>query len=248
MFVIPGLVRFASLPQRVAAGNALVAVTCIASTGAYTFFQAGCIDTSTAGTLGLSAALMTPIGAVIGKRVDASVLRRALGGVMVVLSPLMPLRSWLEGRGGMEGVSVSEDKRVTMAVAGAGVGFGSGMLGISGGSLFTPLIALMSPEASFKSVLGTSFASMIIPTAIGAASYARMGFVIPGLVPPLVVGSIIGAGVGSNVALAIPEDVLRWVFAAVFAVLGGRILRAPIRKPPAVTRSANAGKSVGAPA
>lgn len=236
VFAIPGLVRFAGLPQRVAAGNSLVAVTCVAATSTASFWNAGLVNVPVAMLLGSTAAVLTPVGAYCSQRIAAGALRKALGGFMLLLAPAMPLRAWFESQrmednnADME-VQTKRNDYAIIGVAGSAVGFFSGLLGISGGSLFTPLIAFMCPEGSFRTVLGTSFCAMIVPTAVGALSYARMGCVTRVAVAPIVTGAAIGAGIGSAVALNIPEELLRWGFAVVFTVLGTRILRAPIKAP-----------------
>lgn len=250
MFAIPGLVRYAGLAQRQAAGCSLVAVTAIATTSTASFSQRGHVDWSVATALGVGATALTPVGAMASRFVAPGLLRRGLGGFMLLLAPAMPLRGILERRVGER--EEVQAKTTVLAGLGAGVGFGSGLLGISGGSLFTPLIALTAGLNSFRDVLGTSFAAMVVPTAVGALSYARMGCVTPAIVPPLLLGAVTGASIGSTAALTVPEDMLRWTFVVIFSVLGVRILRAPIKSPtpPAAeavaTRVAGIGKAAPA--
>lgn len=229
IFAIPGLVRYAGLAQRQAAGSSLVAVTAIAATSAASFDRKGHVDWSVAATLGIGAAVLTPVGAMASRVAAPQVLRRGLGGFMLLLAPAMPLRGALEKSVG--DTEQASPNTSLLRSLGAGIGFGSGLLGISGGSLFTPLLALTAGLDSFRDVLGTSFAAMVVPTAVGALSYARMGCVAPAVVPPLLLGAVTGASVGSTAALVVPEDVLRWTFAVIFSVLGVRILRAPIKSP-----------------
>lgn len=241
VFAIPLLMRFANHSQRFAAGNSLVAVTCIAATAATSFCTQKDVnvDIPVAASLGIPAALATPIGAVAARYVSGSGLRKALGTFMLILAPLMPLREHLESTRGENG-----DKRQSemgMRVMGGIVGMASGLLGISGGSLFTPLIAVSCPDLSFKSVLGTSFAAMLLPTAIGALSYARMGLVSVNVVPRLVLGAVGGGVIGSAAALAVPDEQLRWGFACVFAIMGLRTLRAPVKPASAVRNATAAG-------
>lgn len=174
---------------------------------------------------------------------------------MLVLAPAMPLRAYLDRQrdpppsdrlvvAGPSAEGGNDTGKSGLLVSiGAAVGFGSGLLGISGGSLFTPLVAVTCPDASFRSVLGTSFAAMIVPTGIGALSYARMGCVTPQLLPPLVLGAMAGATVGSAAALNVPEETLRWVFAIIFTVLGTRVLRKPIKAPVPPTPAAAGTRS-----
>lgn len=236
VFAIPGLVRFAGLMQRQAAGCSLVAVTAIASTSAASFSRDAHVDWPVAAALGLGATAMTPLGAAMSRLVAPEMLRRGLGAFMLLMAPVMPLRGVLETR--VAERPREEGKEPLLGGLGAVVGFGSGLLGISGGSLFTPLIALTAGLDSFRDVLGTSFAAMVVPTAVGAISYARMGCVNPVVVPPLLAGAVVGASVGSAAALAVPEDALRWAFAVLFSVLGVRIMRSSIK--PSVRQVASA--------
>lgn len=172
---------------------------------------------------------MTPIGAAASGFARPEILRKALGAFMVLLAPIMPLRARLEERVRKEPSEKGEGKVGLLGALGGAVGLGSGLLGISGGSLFTPLIALWGEVGGFKDVLGTSFAAMVVPTAVGAVTYARMGCVARGVVAPLLGGAVAGASLGSRVALEVPEESLRWTFAALLSVLGYRILKKPIK-------------------
>ncbi|PXF43055.1 hypothetical protein BWQ96_07202 [Gracilariopsis chorda] len=249
IFSVPALVRFASLSQRAAGANSLVAVTCVALTGAASLSAApeAAIDVETAALLSVGAAAFTPLGAAVSTRVNAALLRRALGAFMLLLAPVMPLRAYLERASPRERSLTGDTRRFLLAGLGSAVGFTSGLLGISGGSLFTPIIALASPEHGFKNVLATSFASMVVPTACGAVTYARMGLVTPALVPPLVVGAVTGAAIGSTAALAVPDYVLQWTFAIVFTVMGARVLRAPIAPPTNSAKAAIVSRTVAPP-
>lgn len=245
VFAIPAMVRYKSLPQKVAAGNSLVAVTAVAIAGAASFQSANSVDLSVALPLALTATAFTPIGARVATNVNSSLLRKGLGAFMLFLAPALPIRGYLARRVPAEenqqlvAASMSDtsaesgrfsERNIFLGTAGAAVGITSGLLGISGGSLFTPLIAATCPEMPFHTVMGTTFAAMIVPTAAGALTYARMGLVTPAALPALVVGAGVGAKLGANIALAVPDVVLHYFFAAVFAVMGLRTLRAPVSR------------------
>lgn len=253
VFAIPAMVRFKALPQKVAAGNSLVAVTAVAIAGAASFQSADSVDTSVALPLALTATAFTPVGARLASHVNPSALRKGLGAFMLFLAPALPIRGFLARRAPAEqslgsldpsttqlaAASISDadsgwmsQQNVVLSAAGAAVGITSGLLGISGGSLFTPLIATTCPDMPFRTVMGTTFAAMIVPTAAGALTYARMGLVTPAALPALVVGAGLGAKLGANVALSVPDVVLHYFFAAVFAVMGLRTLRAPVSARP----------------
>lgn len=255
VFAIPALVRFSALPQRVAAGNSLVAVTAVAIAGAASFHSASAVDFNTAAALGLSASVFTPLGARAAYLLNASYLRKALGLFTLVLAPVLPLRDAMSKNHNPQpttpvdcsessGSANTTKKVVALSGAGAAVGVVSGLLGISGGSVFTPLIAATCPEMPFHTVMGTSFAAMILPTSVGAVTYAKMGMIAPASLPSLVIGAAIGARVGSYLALSVPDEVLHYIFAGVFAVMGVRTLRAPMTKSPSPSPGTSTGKRV----
>lgn len=103
VFVIPGLMRFGGLSQRVAAGSSLVAVTFISTTSAATYASAGAVDWPTATILTAAAAVAAPAGAAMSGRVKRDMLRKSLGVMCLTVAPLMPARGWLlERRRGAE--------------------------------------------------------------------------------------------------------------------------------------------------
>lgn len=154
----------------------------------------------------------------------------------------MPARAYL-GQGDKGG----DGPRVALVAGGAVIGFAAGMLGIGGGSLMTPMIAVLQPGMSVAAVLGTSFAAMLPPSIVAAAVYARLGLVVWDIVPVLVGGAVVGAAIGSKAVLQVDEEVLRWGFGAVFLAMGVRIFRRPItggRKAVAALRNGR-GKGKG---
>lgn len=232
VFAIPALTRFSNLPQRIAAGNSLAAVTAVAVCGAASFHSESAVDTSVALPLALSASLLTPIGARAARSIDPTVLQRAFGAFMIFLAPALPVRAALSRRQDGETAAPppeeegSAQRTAILAASGSAIGLTSGILGISGGSLFTPVIALACPHLPFTSVMGTSFAAMVLPTAIAALSYAKMRMVAPALLPALVVGAAVGARFGASLAFALPDAALQYGFAVLFAVMGARTLGA----------------------
>jgi uncharacterized membrane protein YfcA len=66
---------------------------------------------------------------------------------------------------------------------------------------------------------------MILPSLIGAFTHWRMGHVDRPTAPGLLAGIVLGAFLGGQAALAVPEGILRWIFAAVLLWTGLRYLR-----------------------
>jgi hypothetical protein len=113
---------------------------------------------------------------------------------------------------------------LTLALAlvlGFSAGIVAGMFGVGGGILFVPtlvLVGLGQVEAE-----ATSLAAILPTVAAGTwrqASYGNVRWQ-----PALVLGavSVVGVQIGALVALTLPEDVLRRLFAALMLVVAGQI-------------------------
>jgi uncharacterized protein len=113
---------------------------------------------------------------------------------------------------------------VALVAVGVGAGVLAGFLGVGGGILLVPFLVLAlgmtQHEAEATSLL------VILPTAI-AASVALHLRKIGDLPVALGIGLVgaFGAAGGVLLALALPGSVLRWIFAALLALVGLRLIR-----------------------
>jgi hypothetical protein len=114
-------------------------------------------------------------------------------------------------------------KDAALAATGGLAGFASGMLGIGGGTVVTPLLALAT-GAPQQVVLGTSLVAMVLPSMVGLAQHQRLGNVDWRMAAALAVGTSIGSFAGSNFAVGAPPGVLEALFAAGMLLLGRRTL------------------------
>jgi uncharacterized protein len=114
---------------------------------------------------------------------------------------------------------------------GAASGMLAGLLGVGGGVLLVPFLVLavgMSQhEAEATSLL------VVLPTAIVASlTLWRRG--VGDLPDALAMGMVgaIGAAAGALLALSLPGDVLRTVFALFLGLVGARLVRDALRMAP----------------
>ncbi len=113
---------------------------------------------------------------------------------------------------------------VALVAVGAVAGMLAGLLGVGGGILLVPFLVLAmgftQHEAEATSLL------VILPTAL-AASVALRRRDVGDLPVALGLGTIGAAGavVGALLALSLPADVLRLIFAALLALAGIRLVR-----------------------
>ena len=149
------------------------------------------------------------------------------------MAPMVPLKPYIiqsaeaskkEAKGKSSMGTFSDMSTMdTVAYSGIGVvtGFVSGLFGIGGGSIMTPALALITPLTQ-HAVIGTSLASMVVPSMVGAYTHYTLGNIVTAAVLPVMVGTASGAFLGGKIALSLPEDELRWFFGALMLVLGGR--------------------------
>ena len=112
---------------------------------------------------------------------------------------------------------------IALALAiGFAAGVLSGMFGVGGGILFVPTFALVLGLTQL-SAQATSLAAMIPVVLVGAWRQHRYGNVR--WRPALVVGlaSLAGVAGGIAVAAALPEDVLRKLFAALLVLVAAQL-------------------------
>ncbi len=113
-------------------------------------------------------------------------------------------------------------------LAGVGVGFLSSLLGIGGGIIVVPMLALLF-QFPQKTAQGTSLV-LVIPIALaGAAAYWKTGnlAVNPNAVALLIAGSIVGVVAGVRAMSCLPGTVLRKIFALLIMIVAVWMFVAP---------------------
>jgi hypothetical protein len=98
----------------------------------------------------------------------------------------------------------------------------SGMFGVGGGILLVPTLALVLGLAQLEAQ-ATSLAAMIPVVAVGAWRQSRYGNVSWSAALFVGLASGIGVGGGAVLAAALPDDVLRKLFAGLLVVIAARL-------------------------
>ena len=120
---------------------------------------------------------------------------------------------------------------LTLILMGALAGVLAGLLGIGGGALIVPVLALffqnqgVDPEVIMKTALGTSLATIIFTAASSVRAHHKRGAVrwqiVRRITPGIVLGSLLGAGV----AAALPGRVLHAIFPVFMFLVAAQMLR-----------------------
>lgn len=109
-------------------------------------------------------------------------------------------------------------------LAGFVAGSASGLLGVGGGVLFVPALALLLGLAPIEAV-GTSLLAVVPTAAVGAARQRRYGNLRLGEGLALGVLSLAGVLLGTELAHRVPERALSSVFALLMLYVAFRLAR-----------------------
>jgi len=221
VLIVPMLVAILKLSQHEAHGTSLVAVSLTAIVGAIAYALGGSVDWTAAFLLAVTAVLFARLGARFTRRLKGRSLRKIFGVFLLITALLLPFKQHLPHvrAGGAGALSW-----VILLLAGGLAGFLSGLLGVGGGTVMVPALVL-GGGLDQHLAQGTSLAAMVLPSLIGAYTHWSLGHVRRDVVPGLLLGVLIGAFLGGRVALGIPEETLRTLFAVILVWTGLRYLR-----------------------
>jgi uncharacterized protein len=120
---------------------------------------------------------------------------------------------------------------VVLALAlGVAAGVLSGLFGMGGGILFVP--ALVALGLGQLEAQATSLLAILPTVAAGAWNQRRYGNLRPRLALQLGLASIAGAAAGVLIAISLPEEILRRLFALLLLVVAVRLALDTYRKRP----------------
>jgi uncharacterized membrane protein YfcA len=211
----PGVQVLLGAPAIVALATPLPAIFPTALAGALTYRRRGELDARVATWLAGPGVVGAVAGAWLTEWVDTSLLLLATA-ILLGWQAVRILRQTRRPAGR----PAIEPSLPLLAVAGAGAGFVSGLLGIGGGLVMVPFLAgwLGMP---LKRALGTSLLAIVALVIPGAIVHAALGHIDLGIFAALVVGAVPGARLGAGLALGARERTLRLavgIFLMVIAV------------------------------
>ena len=227
--IVPGLIMRRGASPQVAVGTSLACVV-VLSTVAF------CVHAYFTGlAFGVAALLVIVAAGVIGAQFGALILARLTARrMLLVFSAFLLVMSarlvWQALGPPIEGAWTGSPSMWAYPVIGFASGVLSGLLGVGGGALvllgFAALFGMPVHEG-----LPIALAVNVTNALAGCVRHARAGRVLWAEVGLMVPWALIGIAAGSAVALALPPDWLRLVFAGFFLFMAVRIgwqsLRAP---------------------
>jgi len=237
--------RLLGLSQHQAHGTSLFAVLFTGLAGALSYGDQ--VQYEAASAVALSAMLSARLGAMATNRISEKVLKRALGILMLTMTPAIPLKAYLLKQSKAPETASNPAKGLTKSnntessppmtvesilprlIAPAGIGMMSGFLagvfGVGGGVVVVPALAVATDMTHYQA-LATSLAAMAPAAAVGTYTHYTLGNVVlrSGIAPMLAMGAFAGAYMGGKLSLQTNEAVLQWGFSGLLTVLGVRTL------------------------
>lgn len=219
ILVVPGLMVFVKMEQRRAHGTSLAAVLPISAASLVTYWLHDHVD--------WPVALWLTVGALGGAYVGASLLaiisKRNLALVFAIVLGVIGVRLFFTVSGtGRDDITVG--LALAYVVVGVCTGALSGLLGVGGGAIMVPIMAVVFGVPSVIAK-GTSLA-VIIPTALMGTLRNRSNQNVD-LGAAVVVGitGIVMAVVGAWVAARMSDSLSNALFALLLIAVAGRMLR-----------------------
>jgi uncharacterized protein len=219
ILIVPGLVLFLYMGQRLAHATSLAAIIPIAASAVAGYALEGSIDWPAAAWLAVGAAVGAVLGARALQRLSEQALRRTFAGFLLV-SALALLLHLSDGTGRGE---LGPALAAGLLVAGILSGVLAGLLGVGGGIVIVPtLILLFSlPNAVAK---GTSLV-VILPTAVAGTLHnvrKRAADLVTAAWVGL--GGVIAAFAASLLSVRLDPRISSVLFAVLLVAVAARLL------------------------
>jgi uncharacterized membrane protein YfcA len=206
---------------KLAFGTNLLVVFPTALSGAWTHAKKGAVWWKAGAVLGVCGAAGALLGSTVTSQFLTAEVLRPVFGLVVALGGVKMLTGKLQ--------ETEEDPKETplvWALYGSLIGITSGMIGIGGGIITVPVLA-MALKFKMHPAVGTSLSMMVFTSIAGSIGYIFNGLSVPHL-PPFSLGyvnllawgslamtSIPVAHIGARTAHKLPATRLRYLFIAV---------------------------------
>jgi len=218
ILALPVLVYVAQVDVHAAIGMSLAVVGATALFGGLIHARAGRVDLRTGALFALAGMLAAPFGAHVSHLVAPRVLLLSFASLMLVVGALML-------RGGAPAAPRGGTARLLGPLAGAGVGWLTGFLGVGGGFLIVPALTLLA-GVPVQVAVGTSLLVIAANSAAGLATHLRQGDIPLGLTAGFTLAAVAGALAGERVAARLTPARLRRAFAVFVTLVGLALLLA----------------------
>jgi len=113
---------------------------------------------------------------------------------------------------------------IILIAIGIAAGMLSGLIGIGGGIIIVPCLVFFVGYSQ-KMAQGTSLGMLLLPAGIFAvAQFYRSGYIDVKAVGLLAAGFLLGGYLGARIALSLPEDTVKKIFAVLLIIVAIKML------------------------
>lgn len=237
LLMVPGMAYFLRIQQRRAVGTSLAVILPTAIVGALGYHA----EATARGLPGLNiwVVLWLAVGGVFGARWGATLANRLNAkqlrgtfGIFVMATAIYMIFRALSFQVKPAGVTQLDlVHSLELVVTGVLVGIVSGLLGVGGGLVMVPALALIM-GFSQHDAQAISLA-VIIPVSISAGIvHLAAGNIIGSLALPMSVGAVLAAWVTSSKVFLVPDGRLKLIFGIFLLVIGASMVcNRPTKKP-----------------
>ena len=218
ILIVPGLVFFAKMDQRLAHGTSLAAVLPISVSSLVTYWAHDHVDWNVALCLVVGAVAGAVLGTKLLKTARRDVLSIGFATLLLVSAARLYWSASASGRGDLTVPMV-----VGLVVVGLATGVLAGLLGVGGGVVMIPamMVLLGLPNVIAK---GTSLA-VIIPTAITGTYRNRASKNVDLRAAAIVgAGGIVSAVLGGWISARLSDAVSNALFASLLVIVAARLI------------------------
>jgi len=213
-----------NLPDATTAGLAVVGAGALA--GATRHALAGRVCWRHAVSFTVAALPGIALGTLAGDAVPEAVLLVSFGLVMLAAASSIWRRAGREGPDPGPDADACPPLRLPRdALAGIAVGFVTGFLGVGGGFLIVPTLAV-GLAFTMRTAVGTSLAIIAATSALSLAVHLGAGRAVedPGAVAAMALACMAGSVAGATTAGRLPQRVLGRAFAALVVLVAGWLM------------------------
>lgn len=225
--MIPLMVGILKLEQCKSHGTSLIAIVFTGITGTIIYAVKGNVDIIAAALLSAAAIFTTRQGAKFAHAMPEWKLKKSFGAFLLFVSVLFLLKPYMVGDPHPVEMWI---KIPVLLATGAFTGFLSGMMGVGGGAIMIPAMALLA-GLSQHTAQGSSLLAIIPIGIAGAHTHWKLGNTEKKILPGLIIGILLGTYLGSAFALDMPENILRIIFCSVVIWIGIKYLMTAKEKP-----------------
>ncbi len=190
LIIVPALSLLAGLPLRGAIGTSLICICASSAAASAVYLRRGRVDLPIAVELQFFSVAGAVVAGLTAGFIPSTPLFFVFAGLLTLVAvqmwpatPTKVLERWLSRVAARETVARG---------ASVGAGLISGLLGVGGGILNTPVLHLVLRKP-FDRAVATSAYMIGMTAAAGALVYLARGDVVPGLVTAAMMGTLVGA-------------------------------------------------------